>query len=72
MFWYSTLDPRLNPTPSGRKYQKELSGYDDEDLEDGFSESDYEVDEVFESLIEDLTDEQLEELNRRLTDHISR
>jgi len=47
-------------------------GYDDEDLEDGFSESDYEVDEVFESLIEDLTDEQLEELNRRLTDHISR
>lgn len=46
--------------------------YDDEDLEDGFSESDYEVDEVFESLIEDLTDEQLEELNRRLIDHLSR
>jgi hypothetical protein len=47
-------------------------GYDDEDLEDGFSESDYEVDEVFESLIGDLTDEQLEELNQRLTDHLSR
>jgi hypothetical protein len=47
-------------------------GYDDEDLDDGFSESDYEVDEVFESLIEDFTDEQLEELSRRLSDHISR
>jgi hypothetical protein len=47
-------------------------GYDDEDLEDGFSESDYQVDEVFESLIEDLTDDQLEELSKRLADHVSR
>jgi hypothetical protein len=47
-------------------------GYDDEDFEDGFSEQDIQVDEVFESLIEDLSDEQLEDLYNRIGDHLSK
>ena len=46
--------------------------YDDEDFEDGFSEQDIQVDEVFESLIEDLNDEQLEDLYNRIGDHLSK
>ena len=47
-------------------------GYDEEDFEEGFSESDLQVDEVFESLIDDLTEEQLEELYNRIGDHLSK
>ena len=46
--------------------------YDEEDFEDGFSESDIQVDEVFDSLIEDLTYEQLEDLYNRIGDHLSK
>lgn len=41
---------------------------DEEDLKD----LDYQVDEVFESLIEDLNDEQLEDLYNRIGDHLSK
>lgn len=53
-------------------YDEFENGYDDEDFEDGFSESDIQVDEVFESLIEDLTEEQLEDLYNRIGDHLSK
>ena len=48
------------------------NSYDEEDFEDGFSETDIQVDEVFESLIEDLTEEQLEDLYNRIGDHLSK
>lgn len=41
---------------------------EEEDLKD----LDYQVDEVFESLIEDLNDEQLEDLYNRIGDHLSK
>jgi hypothetical protein len=53
-------------------YDEFEDGYDDEDFEDGFSESDLQVDEVFESLIDDLSEEQLEELYNRISDHLSK
>lgn len=52
-------------------YEYENS-YDEEDFEDGFSESDIQVDEVFDSLIEDLSYEQLEDLYNRIGDHLSK
>ncbi len=45
--------------------------YDQEDLEDGFSTSDYQVEEIFDSLIDDLTQEQLEELHRKISDYLA-
>jgi hypothetical protein len=53
-------------------YSEFDDGYDDEDFEDGFSESDIQVDEVFESLIDDLTEEQLEDLYNRIGEHLSK
>jgi hypothetical protein len=44
------------------------SVYDEDDLKD----LDYQVDEVFESLIEDFSDEQLEDLYNRIGDHLSK
>lgn len=45
--------------------------YDQEDLDDGFSTSDYQVEEIFDSLIDDLTQEQLEELYRKISDYLA-
>ena len=46
--------------------------YEEEDFEDGFSSRDLQVDEIFDSLTEDLSDEQLEDLYNRLGDHLSK
>jgi hypothetical protein len=45
---------------------------DSEYEEDDLKNLDYQVDEVFESLIEDLTDAQLEDLYNRIGDHLSK
>ena len=45
--------------------------FDQEDVEDGFSVSDYQAEEIYESLIDDLTQEQLEELYRKIGDYLS-
>ena len=50
---------------------QEFNHYDSDDLENGFSISSVEVEEIFESLLEDLTEEQLEELVAKLINHIS-
>lgn len=43
---------------------------DDDDIDDTFSGSELEVEEILESLIEDLTETQLEDLHRKLGEHI--
>jgi len=43
---------------------------DDEEIDDTFSGSELEVEEILESLIEDLTETQLEDLHRKLGEHI--
>ena len=45
---------------------------DSEYEEDDLKNLDYQVDEVFESLIEDFSDEQLEDLYNRIGDHLSK
>lgn len=48
------------------------SGYEEDEEDEDLKDLDYQVDEVFESLIEDLTDAQLEDLYNRIGDHLSK